>query len=197
MSINLLQNHELHYELFQNSGIRTVHISENVQYLQTCSKMNIHSQRSVLIQPRTSSETCAVSWSFTSTSVLSLAFLLFVFENSSQPAPVATTKFKSLNPATLQSRWVSTKVRRKFFKISGNLWKFFESFRTFQMSMPRMIIASSKSTDTICKAKLGEFSRLPLYLLSRIQLCTSCTNALSFFIQFSYLLRIFLLSHLR
>ena len=127
----------------------------------------------------------------------SLAFLFFVFENSSQPAPAATTKFKSLNPATLQSRWVSTKVRRKIFKISGNLWKFFESFRTFQMSMPRMIIASSKSTDTICKAKLGEFSRLPLYLLSRIQLCTSCTNALSFFIQFSYLLRIFLLSHLR
>ena len=123
-------------------------------------------------------------------------FSFFVFENSSQPAPVATTKFKSLNPATLQSRWVSTKVRRKFFKISGNLCKFFESFRTFQMSMPRMIIASSKSTDTICKAKLGEFSRLPLYLLSRIQLCTSCTNALSFFIQFSYLLRIFL-SHLR
>ena len=124
-------------------------------------------------------------------------FSFFVFENSSQPAPAATTKFKSLNPATLQSRWVSTKVRRKFFKISGNLCKFFESFRTFQMSMPRMIIASSKSTDTIWKPKLGEFSRLPLYLLSRIQLCTSCTNALSFFIQFSYLLRIFLLSHLR
>ena len=69
MSINLLQNHELHYELFQNSGIRTVHISENVQYLQTCSKVNIHSQRSVLIQPRTSLGKSAVSWTFTSTSV--------------------------------------------------------------------------------------------------------------------------------
>ena len=66
---NLLQNHELHYELFQNSGIRTVHISQNVQYLQTCSKMNIHSQQSVLIQPRTSLGKSAVSCTFTSTSV--------------------------------------------------------------------------------------------------------------------------------
>ena len=90
----------------------------------------------------------------------------------------------------------------RHFKVGGYRQKFVGKFSKFpeiygNFKMPRMIIASSKSTDTICKAKLGEFSRTPLYLLSRIQLCTSCTNALSFFIQFSYLLRIFLLSHLR
>ena len=132
MSINLLQNHELHYELFQNSRIRTVHISENVQYLQTCSKMNIHSQRSVLIQPRTSSETCAVSWSFTSTSVLSLAFL-FLFlkirpnrhpsrrQNSSRSIP------RHFKVGGYRQKFVGN--FSKFPEIYGNFSKVFEHFK--------------------------------------------------------------------